>query len=376
MERVVGRLRPVLLVASIAGCLVQGEYVSAADSKSAAASQPALSVTVAIARHEPWPETLSANGVIAPWQEAIVSAAVGGQRIDEILAEVGDTVSAGQLLARLDRSELEAVVAELEAALAQADANLALAEADAARATELEKKAALSAQEILRYRTQAGVARAGVQSAQARLRVQRLQLDRSRILAPDDGVITARQARLGEVPSVGQELFRMIRQGRLEWRGELTAEQLARIEPNKAVTLQLPDGTTATARVRQLAPTLRAENRLGEVYADIESGSAARAGMYVSGTVLLDPITALVVPAAAVVIRDGRGYVFTIASGANPATIAARQINTGRRIGDEVEILHGVADGERVVVQGAGFLNDGDLVRVIDAAPPAPVRQP
>ncbi|MCC6201664.1 MAG: efflux RND transporter periplasmic adaptor subunit [Gammaproteobacteria bacterium] len=362
------RVNRILSALGAVTVLAGSELLSVASAaEDAATAAPTLSVTVATVRREPWPEMLVANGAIEPWQEAIVSAAVGGQRIEELLVEVGDTVKAGQLLVRLDRSVLEAAVAELEAALAQAKANLAQAEADAARAAELEKRAALSAQEILRYRTQAGVARAGVQSAEARLQAQRLQLERTRIVAPDDGVITERMARLGEVPSLGQELFRMIRRGRLEWRGELTAAQIVRTTPGKTVMLRLPDGSSATARVRKLAPAMRSENRLGEIHADIEPGSAARAGMYVAGTVLLDPRDALVVPAASVVIRDGRSYLFVVAPGQNPAPVAARPIATGRRSGDEVEVVSGVEDGAQVVVQGAGFLNDGDVVRIITA---------
>lgn len=366
----IGRIRPGLgMVAALCGALALA--TTAAEDEKVAQPTPALSVTVTSVRDEAWPEMLSANGAIAPWQEAIVSAAVAGQRIEEVLVEVGDAVTSGQLLARLDRTELEAVVAVSTAAVAQAEANLAQAEADAARAAELEKKAALSAQEIMRYRTQAGVARAAVQSVRAQLRVQQLQLDRTRITAPDDGLITERSARIGEVPSIGQQLFRMIRQGKLEWRGELTAEQLARIAPGKLVTLRLPDGTTANARVRKLAPALRSESRLAEVFADLEPGGSARAGMYVAGTVLLDPRAALVVPAASVVIRDGRSYVFVVGAATATAPIAARQVTIGRRSGEDVEIVQGVAAGERVVVQGAGFLNDGDLVRVIDGTRPA-----
>jgi len=157
----------------------------------------------------------------------------------------------------------------------------------------------------------------------------------------------------------------MIRQDRLEWRGELTAAQLARIRTGQRVTLELPDGATAMAKVRQLAPSLEGQTRLGIVYADIAPGSAARAGMYANGSVVLAQSPAVTVPAASVVIRDGRSYVLKMA-GADK--VALQAVTTGRRHGESVEIVSGLGAGDKVVAQGAGFLNDGDVVRVAAAA--------
>ncbi|MBF8270665.1 MAG: putative efflux transporter, RND family, MFP subunit, partial [Gammaproteobacteria bacterium] len=298
----------ILITTAIALCWFASADSPAADGESAQPA-PALTVNVAVAESRSWPQLLTANGVIEPWQEAIVSAQVAGQRIEEVLVEVGDAVTAGQLLARMDQSVLLIEIAELEAAVARAEASLAQANADAVRARELEKKAALSAQDILKYQTQADMARAELNSAQARLRARRLQLERTEIKAPDAGLITERMATLGEVPSLGQALFRMIRQGRLEWRGELTAPQVVRIVSGQTITLRLPDGSEAAAVIRKVAPALRSESRMAIIYADIKPGSSSRAGMYVEGTIQLPATDALLVPAVSVVIRDGRSYV-------------------------------------------------------------------
>jgi RND family efflux transporter MFP subunit len=192
-----------------------------------------------------------------------------------------------------------------------------------------------------------------------------LQLTYANVVAPDAGVVSARNATLGAVASVGQELFRLIRQGRLEWRGELTAQQLARVTIGSEVELMLPNGGRATAKVRQLAPSMSSASRLATVYADLPAGSSARAGMYAEGTLLLAKTEALVVPATSIVIRDGRNYVFVVPEESASTRVVAQQVQIGRRAGDAVEIREGLKPGARVVQQGAGFLNDGDVVRVV-----------
>lgn len=331
------------------------------------AAVPALTVTVTQPHTAQWPETIDAAGPIEAWQEASVSAQVGGQRIAEVLVEVGDVVRAGDVLARLDTELLRAELAELEASLAQAEASLAQARANRDRAEALRGRGALSEQDILQFVTQAEVAQAQSAAARARIDSQRLRLRYTDVVAPDDGVITQRSATLGAVTQVGQELFRMIRQGRLEWRGELTAEQLARIDEGSTVALRLPDGTHARAAVRTVAPAMSSGSRLGIAYADVEPGSRARAGMYAEGTILLSATPALAVPAGSVVIRDGRSTVFAILSqtSANTALIAARVVTVGRRRDGDVEILEGLTPADRVVEQGAGFLNDRDVVRIV-----------
>jgi len=299
-----------------------------------------------------WPTLLEASGAVAPWQEAVIGAQVSGLRLAQLRVDVGDRVRRGQVLAVFEADLLLADQARLKASWQQAEANRQ-------RALQLKDSGGISAQEVLQYETQAEVAK-------AQLRNTELQLRYAQVVAPDDGVITARSATLGAVSGSGQELFRMIRQGRLEWRGELNAAQLAQVKVGQPIQLALPDGSGATARVRQLAPQMDGQTRLGLVYADIAPGSAARAGMYVKGSVTLAESPALTVPAASVVIRDGRSYVPRI----TPALrVALQPVAVGRRQAGWVEIRSGLTQGERVAVQGAGFLNDGDVVRIATVAP-------
>ena len=110
---------------------------------------------------------------------------------------------------------------------------------------------------------------------------------------------------------------------------------------------------------------MNAASRLATVYADVAAGSSARAGMYAEGTLLLAKTEALVVPATSIVIRDGRNYVFVLPDEGATKRVVAQAVQIGRRVGDAVEIREGLKPGARVVQQGAGFLNDGDIVRVV-----------
>jgi RND family efflux transporter MFP subunit len=312
----------------------------------------ALTATSATPLHVVWPLTLEASGAIAPWQEASVATQISGYQLIDIRVNVGDQVRKGQLLARLDPALLQADEVQLQANADQADANRE-------RILSLQSSGAVSDQDVLQLVTQA-------KTADALLQSKRLQLRYTEVLAPDDGAISARTATLGAVVPLGQELFRLIRQNRLEWRGQLTAAQLARIEPGQLIDLNLPDGTGARARVRQTAPSLDAQSRLGIAFADIIPGSGARAGMYANGRVVLAETSALVIPAESVVIRDGRSYVLELLDRSAESRVSLRPVVVGRRQGNQVEITNGVTKDDQLVAQGAGFLNEGDIVRLVD----------
>lgn len=325
-----------------------------------------LTVRSVVVRLEQWPETIEAFGNIAPWEEMIVSAQVEGQPLVELHANVGDRVRRGQVLARFDTAMLITEVRRLRAEVEQATAEVGQANSERDRALQLADSGAVSQQEVVQRVTAAQVAAARLNSSRAQLSARELDLQRADVKAPDDGTISARNAQAGMVGTPGLELFRIIRQDRLEWRGELTASQLARVAPGQHVQLLLPGGATTDARIRQLAPAMNMHTRLALIYADIAPGGSARAGTYVNGRIVLGERPALVVPASSVVIRDGNSFVFTVASEGEERRVRPHLVEVGRRIGKDVEILTGLNAGELVVARGAGFLDDGDSVRVVN----------
>jgi RND family efflux transporter MFP subunit len=350
-----------VLLASTVGVLVSS---NAADDKKAAAPRPALTVTTAKPEQARLPLGLAANGNVAAWQEAVIGSESNGLRLQEVKVNVGDVVKKGEVLAVFDAAPVEADVAQAKAAVQEAEANASAARADAKRARALQSSGALSEQQITQYITAERTAAARVASAKATLAQQQLRLKYTKIVAPDAGLISARSATVGAVAGVGTEMFRMIRQGRLEWRAEVTAAELPRIKPGQKAVVQTAGGKDVQGRVRTVAPTVDAQSRVALVYVDLPPALSAnaplKAGMFASGQFALGESAALTVPQQAVVVRDGFAYVFRLNA---DGRVSQLKVTTGRRLGDRVEVTGGLPADALVVTTGAGFLNDGDLVR-------------
>jgi RND family efflux transporter MFP subunit len=193
--------------------------------------------------------------------------------------------------------------------------------------------------------------------------VQALRLAHTQVLAPDDGVISSRSATVGAVLPAGQELFRLIRQGRLEWRAEVAAPDLGRLRPGMAARVTPSGSKPIDGRVRMVAPTVDPATRNGIVYVDLARSPDARAGMFARGEFELGQGQGLTLPQTAVLLRDGFSTVLVVGA---DQKVQAVKVTTGRRVGDRVEITGGLDARARVVASGGAFLSDGDLVRVVD----------
>ena len=323
--------------------------------------RPALAVTLVAPIATDWPRLIEASGGLYAWQEGVIAAETGGMRVVEVAVDVGDKVRRGQVLARLNDSTVKAEVAQQQARVAQIRAALAEALANGERARNVKNKGAMSEQQINQYLIAEEAAKANLAAAEAALEMERIRLDQTRVLAVDDGVISVRSATLGTVVQAGTELFRMVRQGRVEWRAELTAEQLAQIRPGQEARVRLPGGGIVTGKVRIQSPSLDANTRYGLVYVELPTDSPARPGMFAQGEIRIGASQALTLPESAVVLRDGSSFVFEVLTGDR---VAQRKVETGRRGNGRVEVLSGLDTAARVVESGGAFLNDGDLVRV------------
>lgn len=363
-------LLPLCVLAGLAGVLATGR---AADDKKTTAPRPALTVTTARPASARLPLRLAANGNVAAWQEAVIGSESNGLRLREVRVNVGDVVRKGQVLAVFDADVVNADLAQARAALQEAEANAAAAEADAQRARALQSSGAMSAQQVTQYITAERTANARVAAARATLSQQQLRLKYTQVVAPDSGVVSSRSATVGAVAGVGTELFRMIRQGRLEWRAEVTAAELPRLKPGLKAELRTAAGATVRGTVRTVAPTVDPQTRVALVYVDLPPSlspdAPLKAGMFAGGQFELGESDALTVPQQAVALRDGFAYVFRL----NPDNrVSQVKVTTGRRVGERVEVVAGLPADALVVVSGAGFLNDGDLVRnVVPVAMPA-----
>ena len=333
------------------------------------APRSVLTVDLASPVRQSWPEVLEASGRVAAWEEATVAAGTGGLRLEETLVEIGDQVKKGQLLARYDDDELRMDLARLDANLVVAEATLTKSRADAERANRLEQSGAMSAQMIQTHRIQAQIAEGQVASARAERDAKAVSLRHTRVLAPDDGVISSKRATLGSVSSLGEELFRLVRGNRLEWRAEVTEQALGLLTAGTPATIKTPQGTSIEGTLRQLAPTVDLANGNSLAYVDIPPGTSLVPGMYVSGQLRLASRSALVIAESAIVRRDGNRYLVKVDQHLHVSHV---KVDTGRRQGDAIELIGDISEADRFVKTGGAFLSDGDQVTVAAPLPTPP----
>lgn len=330
------------------------------DDSLTASGEALLVVTATSPQIESYPVTIAATGLIQPWQETIISAEIGGLDISNVYVNVGASVKKGQLLAELNAAQVNADLLNQRANVAEAEANLEQASIEASKAVSLEKAGALSAQELLNYSTKQKTTQAKLVAAKANLELQNLKLSYTKILAPDDGVISARNAAVGSVVSNGGELFRLIRHNRLEWQAEVPLAQLQEITVGQRVLLNVSGGKRLTGEVRQIAPALNPNSKNGIVYVDI-SNTQLKVGMSIDGVINVDYKRGIVIPFRALVSSDGFNYVMALNQ---KHQVHKVKVQVGDVYGDKAVIISGITPAAVIAVEGAGFLDESQIVAI------------
>jgi len=351
---------------AVAACLVL--LLSACGDQPGAAGQDApastLAVTLARAQMRPIQRTVVVSGPVAAFEEMQLGVEISGARVTALNVDVGQQVRKGDVLLELDHRSLDSELQQANAALSEAEAGVALARANLARGELLVKDRFISASQLDELRAARTQAEARRNTARASRDAAQLRRDFAELRAPADGVISKRLVQPGQVVAAGTELLRLIRDGRLEWRAELPEDALARVEPGATVQLPSRDGTV-TGRIRAVSPGVDSQTRTGTIYADLPEPGPLQPGAYVEGRIVTGAGSALTVPAASVVQRDGHAYVFTL----DDRHVAHRvRVAIGAKVDGRVEIVDGLEAGDAVVEHGAGFLGDGDTARVVAAA--------
>lgn len=333
----------------------------------------ALTVTVVSPEQQNWKQVFTANGNIAAWQEVVISSELSGQRLTRVNVNVGDEVKRGQILAEINSETIRADLAAAKASYAEAQAVLADAITNNKRIQQLKNTGAISAQESTQYQTSQATAQARLDAAKAQIESNQLRLAQTQVISPDNGVISARTATVGSLAQTGQELFRLIRDHRLEWRAEVTTTDLYKLKQGMTAHVISPDPSQpkVTGQVRMIAPVIDPQTRYGLVYVDLPTTQAIRMGMFVKGEFDLGEKTAITIPQTALLLRDGFSYVFVLDQNNR---VTQKKVTTGRRQNDRVEILD-LPLNVKVVSSGTGFLTDGDLVNVAQAIPETPLTQ-
>jgi RND family efflux transporter MFP subunit len=345
-----------------AGLLLAAAFTPAARAATSAAPTAALqAVTAAAPAKTALTRQLTATGAIFAWQEVIIAPEVGGYQVASVSVEIGDHVKRGQELARLSSRLLASQVSMASAGVMQSNAMLTNATAALTRGESVFEKGALSRADLDTLRANAISAEANLATAQANLDSAQLRLNLTRVRAPDDGVISARSANIGQVVQVGTEMLRLLRRGRIEWRAEVPEADLHSIRAGMKVNVQTVEGSQLTGTVRSVAPTVQSNNRTGLIYVDIPATGGAKPGMFARGEIEVSSAAALMIPISSVVVQDGYSYIFVVK---DDQVVRRRRIKTGTTQARAIEVTEGLSEGEPVVNSGVAFLNDGQRVNL------------
>lgn len=425
------------------------------------------SVTVATVENSRVNRTLEATGSVSAFEMIPVSSQATGLQIQEVLVDQNALVQAGQLMARLDDSVLQAQLTQAKASVAQAEARVAELRTGTRSEEVAQSQARLDQAQARLRQAQASIprqidqAKAQVSSAQARLNLaenryksyeslvaqgavtrdrfneasseyssaqanlseaqQRLeqarntnnpeveqlaaavreaeqqlqqlragsrqevitqaeaqlaqakgqqqaitaQLKDTRVVAPASGQVAERKARVGDITSASQPLFRIIDKGRLELLLKVPETQLPQISLGQSVkiTSNKDSKLSLEGKVREIDPVVDEQSRQATVKVDLPATESLKPGMFLRAAITTSSASGITVPAKAVLPQaDGSAIVYKLQA---DGTVKAQPVQQGEIMsGDRVEIKSGLAAGDRVVVKGAAFLKDGDKVEV------------
>jgi HlyD family secretion protein len=347
-----------------------------------------IATTLARAERHSITEMLTVTGSLVAQEETVVGAEVDGLRIIEILADVGDRVEQGQVLARLDgtmlRTQLaqnasmiaiaQASIAQMEASIAETQANEAEAADALKRAQTLVASGTTSPVQLLARETEAKVAISKATAAEENLRMAKaeeafaeaqrseinLKIARTELKAPTAGTISHRAARLGAVAgTAGEPLFRLVRDSEIEFDAEVPEAALPQIVPGQNVEVWLPGVSQAIGGcVRLVDPSVDKNSRLGRVAIALSHHPALKAGVFARGDITLGDRLAVTVPLSAVLFGKDGPYVQV----ATNNVVEIRNVETGLKRGARVEIVNGLIEGQEVVARAAAFTRPGERI--------------
>lgn len=347
-----------------------GDAKKKAETKAGAGGSSASSqtVTVAIASLQNLPRTVTASGTVSAWEEVPVGAETGGLTATGVFADEGTYVRQGQTLVQLNDALLKAQLRQQQASVQSAQANAARDQAALDRAEELKARGFLSQASLDTALANKRASDANLAAAQAALSETRTRVAQATIKAPVSGLIISRSVTRGQIVSAGTELFRIVRDGRLELDAQVPETELSMVRAGQPATISSDRVGETTGTVRIVTPEVNADNRLGIARISLSGSGGFRPGMFARARIEVGAQPAVTVPTAAVLYRENRAGVYVMGADNRAHFQAVTVLSRGA----DQTAVSGLQAGARVVVEGAGFLGDGDRVRVAPAAAPAP----
>lgn len=360
---------PALLLAAAAALTLSACGGGDDKSKAEAHGASRQTVSAATAAEVALPRVIVASGSVSAWEEVPVGAETGGLTAVGVYVDEGAYVRQGQVLVKLNDALLQAQLRQQQAGVQTAEANAARDDAALGRAQELKQRGFLSQASLDTALANQRASQANLASARAALSEIRTRLSQAEIKAPVSGLIISRNVTKGQIVEAGTQLFRMVRDGRLELDAQVPETDLPALRAGQTATITSNEGVTTTGTIRIVTPEVDAQTRLGLARITLSPGSGLKPGMFARAAIDAGAQPATVVPTGAVLYRNNKAGVFVLgadnAASFRPVTVLSRR--------DDQTSVSGVEPGVRVVVQGAGFLSDGDKVTVSTGQPaPAP----
>lgn len=336
------------------------------DEKAESATRQGASsqtVTVATATTRSLARTVTASGTVSAWEEVPVGAETGGLTATAVLTDEGRYVQQGQILVQLNDTLLRAQLRQQDAAVASAQAGLDQANNALARAQELRDRGFLSQAGLDTAVAQQATAQAQLNASTAGRSETRARVNQAAIRAPVSGLVISRSVTRGQIVQPGSELFRIVRDGRLELDAQVPETEIRLLRSGQSARVSSDDVGQASGSVRIVTPEVDAQTRLGIARISLAGGSGLRPGMFARAEIDVGAQDSVVVPTAAILYRENRAGVFVLADG---STVRFQEVTVRSRTND-LSSVDGLAAGTRIVVEGAGFLGDGDRVTVAPA---------
>ena len=365
----------------------------AQETPAASAATPALpSIVVTQAKSRNLVDRVVATGTIKPVEDVYVQPQVEGLQIKSLEADVGDTVTEGQVVARLsddtlklERSQLVANKAKAEAALAQykaqvvqADANLREAQRQFDRASRLATNGSGTASQREQAETTLASATASLETANQSIAVAEadikvvetqiadidLRLARTEIKSPVSGTVSARDARIGAIATgSGSPLFTVIRDGQIELVADVTESDILRLKVGQPAEISVAGSSSPiSGSIRLISPVVDAVTRLGSVHIAIDDDAAARAGMYGNAAITIGQADDVALPLSAITSEKNVTTVRLVADG----VVKMQTVKTGIQDGPYIEVIEGLKEGDLVVAKAGVFVRDGDRINPVE----------
>ena len=351
------------LALTLAACGGDDKAREAEAKAKAGATGSSQTVTVTAAALRNLPRTVTASGTISAWEEVPVGAETGGLTATAVYVDEGRYVRQGAPLVQLNDALLRAQLRQQQAAVQTADANADRDQAALDRAQELKERGFLSQASLDTALANKRSSDANLAAARAALSETQTRLAQATIRAPVSGLVISRNVTRGQIVSPGTELFRIVRDGRLELDAQVPETDLGLVRSGQSAVISSDQVGETTGTVRIVTPEVDPETRLGVARISL-TGGGFRPGMFGRARIDVGANPSVTVPTAAVLYRENRPGVFILD---NQGRARFRPVAIQTRAA-EWTAVDGVEAGARVIVQGAGFLGEGDRVRVAPAA--------